>query len=438
MSILGIGGKPADRAKSAPTGDAPKVADAPLRLTRKGAEAEWEKAATTEATSRSEAPSSRALTLTNDASQLQTDQRNTKDEKFEGVPLKGGNAQICSEREPYRSVRANGMAVRPTKFAGMPIKDLDERGKRGAGEPDRPPWRPDERWEQSPKRTSKALWAVVALLALALAGVTGYGYLIVRQNGIALSQLPGMTQLLGTLQSRMDTTEARLRDVTGDWATLAQQVAALGTKTRSSLENARKHTEELVLQEQERIEEEIAERDQAINARLVQVESKQNAENERLAQVQDWVQKNLEGVRQEIATQREDSGRNLKALRQDVDQSRGDLQNLARKVEPQRVDFEVAKNKERELVPGISLTVTRTDARYQRFDGYLDLLENSRTLWLSKVAVQQAVPFYLKQGGQPYDLVVTTVNQDGVVGYLLVRKGNSSETTSGALRVGGQ
>jgi hypothetical protein len=236
----------------------------------------------------------------------------------------------------------------------------------------------------------------------------------------------------------MDTTEARLRDVTGDWATLAQQVAALGTKTRSSLENARKHTEELVLQEQERIEEEIAERDQAINARLVQVESKQNAENERLAQVQDWVQKNLEGVRQEIATQREDSGRNLKALRQDVDQSRGDLQNLARKVEPQRVDFEVAKNKERELVPGISLTVTRTDARYQRFDGYLDLLENSRTLWLSKVAVQQAVPFYLKQGGQPYDLVVTTVNQDGVVGYLLVRKGNSSETTSGALRVGGQ
>ena len=103
-----------------------------------------------------------------------------------------------------------------------------------------------------------------------------------------------------------------------------------------------------------------------------------------------------------------------------VGQSRSDLQGLAQKVERQRVGFEVAKNRQQELVPGISLTVTRTDPQYQRFEGYLELVEDSRTLWLSKVAAQQAVPFYLKQGGQPYDLVVENVRRDGVVGYLLV------------------
>ncbi len=282
------------------------------------------------------------------------------------------------------------------------------------------------------------MWAAVVLLALALAGVTGYGYLAVRQNGMALSQLPSMSQLLGTLQRRTDATEARLRDLAGDWSSLAEQVAALSTRMHSSLENARKHSEELILREQERIEAEMAERDQRFNARLAQVESEQQVENKQLAQVQDWVHKNFEGFRQEIATQRENSGRDLRALREDIGQSRSDVQSLARKLEPQRVDFEAAKNKEQELVPGIALTVTRTDVRYQRFEGYLELMEDSRTLWLSKVAAQQAVPFYLKQGGQPYDLVVTTVNRNGVAGYLLVRKGISSERASGALGVGGQ
>lgn len=438
MSILGIGGRPSDPTKSAPTGDASKVADAPLRLTRQRTEAQWENVPTTEATSGSNPLSSRAPESTNEGSQPQTDEKDKKNNKLEDLPLKGAKAPTRPEREPYRGVQASGMAVQPTNVASAPIKEVDERRKKAAGEPDGTPSRADERPKQPSRRVSKALWAAVVLLALALAGVTGYGYLAVRQNGIALSQLPGMSQLLGTLQRRMDATEARLRDLAGDWSSLAEQVAALSTSMHSSLENARKHSEELILREQERIEAEMAEREQAINARLAQVESEQQAENKRLAQVQDWVQKNFEGFRQEIATQRENSGRDLRALRQDVGQSRSDIQSLAQKVEPQRVDFEAAKNKEQELVPGIALTVTRTDVRYQRFEGYLELMEDSRTLWLSKVAAQQAVPFYLKQGGQPYDLVVTTVNRNGVAGYLLVRKGISSERASGALGVGGQ
>jgi len=431
MSILGIGQtRPTDPQKSTPPHGDGKVEAAPLRIAKQRPEAEWEQIPSTEAGNTSYPPSSSPLPSTKGESQPETRQKDTKNNGVDDLLLKGASAEKHSEGQPYRSVQASGMAVQPTSFASAPTKDVDEGRKKRADAPDSPTWA-DERWKQPPKRASKALWAAVVLLALALAGVTGYGYVIVRHNRIALAQLPGMAQLLGDLQSRTNATEAKLRDLTGDWTSLAEQVAALSTRMRSSLENVRKHTEELILQEQGRLEAEMAKRDQTINARLARVESEQQAENERIAQVQDWVQENFAGVRQQIATQREDSGRDLRAVRQDIDQSRSDLKGLARKIEPQRVNFEVAKNKEREVVPGITLTVTHTDARYQRFDGYLELIEDSRTLWLSKVAAQQAVPFYFKQGGQPYDMVVTAVSRNGVVGYLLVPKGTGEETATG-------
>jgi hypothetical protein len=462
-SILGIGRtKPVDPAKSGAAGDDGKVGDAPLKMTGERKEAEWEKVPATKANSRSYAPSSPAPPPTKGATQPQADRRDiwvthvagdtveleprqaptegqeAKNNKLDDLPLKGASTQRRSEQERDRSVQASGMAVQPASSASMPTKGLDERGKKAPVESDGPPRRPDEQRKQPPKKASKALWTAVVLLALALAGATGYGYLTGRHVGSALAQLPGMAQLLGTLQGRMDGTEAKLRDLTGDWASLAEQVAELSAKTRSSLENARQRTEGLIRQEQERIEAEMAERDRAINARLAQVESEQQAENERLAHLQDWTQKNVDMVQQELAAERKDRGSDLSALRQDINQNSSGLQRLARKVEPQRVDFEVTKKKEQELVPGIALTVTRTDVRYQRFDGYLELMEDSRTLWLSKVAAQQAVPFYFKQGSQPYDLVVTSVNRDGLVGYILVPNVNSSETASDAPVVGSQ
>ncbi len=453
-----------DPAKPPAAGNDKSVEDVPVRASKQRVGPEWEKVPETEAVSASHPPSSPGLLPTIGPEQKQMGDTEKNGGRLQDLPLRSANERTPSQEEwsPSRNTRAGGVAVEPTDSGWVSRKGADKGEKKAADEPAArsirgglgggstsdweleqaggPPRRADQRGKQAPKRTS-GLWAAVVLLALALAGVSAYGYLTMHQNGMALSQLPGIQQLVGTLQGRMDATEGKLRDLTANWASVSEQVAALNSKMRSSLQNARKHTEELIMQEQERIEAEMAKRDQAINARLAQVESEQQAQNERLAQVQDWIQKNVDGVRQEVATEREDRGRDLKALRQDVDQNRGDLQGLTQKVDRQRVDFELAKNKQQDLVPGISLTVTRTDARYQRFEGYLELIEDSRTVWLSKVAAQQAVPFYLKRGGQPYDLVVTTVTRDGVVGYLLVPRDKGLETgdaASGALTPGAQ
>jgi hypothetical protein len=353
----------------------------------------------------------------------QTGNSDSKRRGLDDLPLRSTEDRARSEEEARR-VHTSRVVARTANYLSMSGKDADERQERTT--------EPVNDVGRRPGGASAALWVAVVLLELALAGLTGYGYFIIRQNGIALSRLPGVEQLAGTLRTRLNASEAKLQDSTTKWAALSQQIAALDSKVRSGLESSRRHAEGLIMQEEERIEAEMAKRDQAVNARLTRVESQQQAANERLTQVQDWMQKNVATVRQEVAAERDDRGRDTSALRQDVGQSRNDLQGLAQKVERQRVDFEAVKNKQQDLAPGISLTVTRTDARYQRFEGYLELLEDSRTLWLSKVSAQQAVPFYLKQGGQSYDLVVETVRRNGVVGYLLVPEDKSQQRTGEA------
>lgn len=311
----------------------------------------------------------------------------------------------------------------------VPTRDTDEKGGiiRRVGNA-------QEQAERSVRGTPKALWMAVMALALALLGVTWYGHLALQKNDIPLSQLPGIQQLVAALGGRMDATEAKLRDLTANWDGLVHRVAELDRKVSSSLQVARKQTQELIAQAQERIQAEIDKRTQVIDARLARVESNQEAERERLAQLQEQLAKEVGNVRQEVAAGREDTGRDLAGLHQQVDQSQPELHALARRLDRQRVDFELAKNVAEELVPGVSLTVTRTNVSYQRFEGYLWVLADRRTLWLPNVGAQQAVAFYSKEDGQPYELVVTGVKKDGVVGYLLVPAGGNQggSETAGA------
>jgi hypothetical protein len=62
---------------------------------------------------------------------------------------------------------------------------------------------------QTLRRRSGAPWAVVLVLVLALAGVVGYGYLAMRENGVPVWRLPGVQTAI-TLHQRMDATESKV------------------------------------------------------------------------------------------------------------------------------------------------------------------------------------------------------------------------------------
>ncbi|HLW78712.1 MAG TPA: hypothetical protein VKU44_03850 [Terriglobia bacterium] len=277
---------------------------------------------------------------------------------------------------------------------------------------------------ESPRtRTGAGAWLAIFVLAAALAGVTGYGYLALRRNNVALAQLPGMAQLTNALGGRMDTAEAKLRDLTDNWGALAGRVTALDHKMNTVLAKTRQQTATLLAAAESRMQAETDRRAQVVDARLDRVESAQTENKTQIAQVQEQMQKQVAGLRQELAGNRDDTSRDLAALHNQVDQSQTDTHALARQIAQERVNFEATRNSTIEIVPGVSLTILKTNVSYQRFEGYVSLASDGRTLWLRNAGLRQAVSFYSEESERPYDLVVTRVNRDGVVGYLLVPAG---------------
>jgi chaperonin cofactor prefoldin len=268
-------------------------------------------------------------------------------------------------------------------------------------------------------------WLAITALAVALIAAAGYGYRALEKDNSVLMQVPAIQRMVTTLGTRTDATEAQLRDLTANWGTLANRVTKLDRKVSSGLLTAHKQTVELIAQAEGRLRADMDGRTRVIDARLDRVESNQADDRARLAQMQDQLQKEVAGVREEAAGRQYDTGRDLASLHQQVNQGQSDLRVLNQRIARQRVNFEAVKNSTVELAPGVSLTVLKTDVSYQRFEGYLSLTNDGRTLWLRHAGAQQAVPFYSKQTSRPYDLVVTTVGKDGVVGYLMLPAGGT-------------
>lgn len=58
-------------------------------------------------------------------------------------------------------------------------------------------------------------------------------------NNMTLSQVPELLRSITTMGGRMDTTEAKLRDLTANWDGLTSHLAELGRKVDSSLRTTR-------------------------------------------------------------------------------------------------------------------------------------------------------------------------------------------------------
>lgn len=89
-----------------------------------------------------------------------------------------------------------------------------------------------------------------------------------------------------------------------------------------------------------------------------------------------------------------------------------------------RVDFRVAESHSRELLPGILLGISWTDAASHRANGWLWLADEHRTIWLRNQAARQPVFFGGAAGGR-HELMITGITRNGATGYLLRPPGDS-------------
>jgi hypothetical protein len=84
-----------------------------------------------------------------------------------------------------------------------------------------------------------------------------------------------------------------------------------------------------------------------------------------------------------------------------------------------KIYFSVTNGHSRQLAPGISIGVDRTDPIRLRMDGWMWIMPDRHTVWLKRQPVRQPVLIY--QNGEQYKLVINQVAANSASGYLYLR-----------------
>lgn len=276
-----------------------------------------------------------------------------------------------------------------------------------------------DRYATEPRPTagrSGKLGVAVLMLFLLVVGVFGYDYWVLLDHQLRLADLSSMLGSVTSLGQRLDAAEHQLREWAAYQNGLAEKVKKLDVKVNVDFRRAQKQAREEVARARQEIFRELDLRTQRLDARLSGIESAEQADHARLAQLGD----EMSSVRRELAANRESAGRELQTLRREEGQSQARLSSLSRQVDRRRVDFEVGKGEERNLTPEISMSVSATDLRFQLYSGWLWYEPDQQTIWIVDQGVQQPVVFRSRQSGQPFEVIVTSVSKSGVAGYMLM------------------
>lgn len=304
----------------------------------------------------------------------------------------------------------------------------------------REPDLPDERWKAVVRR-HRLFGIGWVILALAIIAVGWYGYPLLRGHRDVLAQFDNVQKTVDGIGGRMNAVDLKLQSWSADQQNMRDQMTKLGQHMAARIKKEGKQVQKSSAEMFRRVQGEINDQIKGMQTRLARVESSSATANTQVADLQ----RELGQVRSEMAEQ----GNELRAVRREMrndarnnqlqvaslkngeERNRKEAGAIADKLALRRVDFEVTKDHNRELAPGISLTLTGTDVRFRRAKGYVWLTEDRRTIWLRNQAAQEPVVFYGYKDGARRELVITGVTKDSATGYLLLPKAaNSTEVAA--------
>ncbi len=231
----------------------------------------------------------------------------------------------------------------------------------------------------------------------------------------------------------------------GDWVndqtSLTERMAKIETTVGSNLRTARSQAESLANQVGQRIREEVGQNLERLQSRVLNMESSQRENLDHVSQLQS----EIGNLHQEIASLQQQNAERLSDLRQatqsDVDaiSSRMTTMNnqvttmnnqviahanrlvaVSNQIDRERVVFEVSIDKTQLVAPGIYVTLKHTDVAFQKVDGWMQLADEGRILWIRGLGLQQALTFVTRADDRTHELVFTRVDPTGATGYVLL------------------
>jgi cell division protein FtsB len=273
------------------------------------------------------------------------------------------------------------------------------------------------------RRRSAGLWTAVASLAVVLAVMAAYGYSVMSNQNSQLAWLPGLKKSVSAVRDRANGLEASIAKWDARQDHLETQVQKLGTGWKAGLDDARMHAAVLVNNAYQKEREDLNQRTAILNAQIAAVTSRQQAEQAHVARLE----RQLASTRQELASVQESNGRELAEVQNGQISNRRAIASINDVLSTDQVNFEAEKNHDSEIVPGVSLHMTGADIARQRFGGWILLAGNRRRIWFRHQTIETPLVFYPVPGGEAYELVVTSVKQKEVAGYLLVPSNSKSQ-----------
>jgi chromosome segregation ATPase len=210
-------------------------------------------------------------------------------------------------------------------------------------------------------------------------------------------------------------------------------MAKLETTLSANMKSMRNQAQSAATQAAERIRAQINQDLQRLQNRIGNVESVQKETQDQLA----IAQNEIGSLRQEIAgLQKQNAQRSSDTdqTQADVNKPNGQVTALNgqaatqtdspnkpnNEVERSRINFELSNNKTLQVAPQISLTIIHTDVEHQKVDGWMQLADEGRTVWIHALGVQQALLFVTRSDNRNHELVFTGIQDDGATGYLLL------------------
>jgi predicted nucleic acid-binding Zn-ribbon protein len=282
----------------------------------------------------------------------------------------------------------------------------------------------------SRKKITRTLGLLTLLLAITLFGAAWYAYPILQNHTNLLSQLPSFRDSFGSMGKRIEATEEKLRSWTSEEAGLGKRLSNMEREVSTTLQLARRETREFAMQAGQRLEAKMNQRLEPVLARMGKIESSQDAQQARLEQLRTEVGSMRSETARAMAAMQQENSHDFSEVNQQVAWARRDVHDLSKQVEFDRVDFEVSKNRTREVIPGISVKVMKTDSSYQRVDGFIQMVPDGHTLWVRGQGIEQPISFFSQKENRPYELVFSRVNNGSAVGYLLVPATAANKSTA--------
>jgi hypothetical protein len=266
------------------------------------------------------------------------------------------------------------------------------------------------------KRRSAGVWACLATLTVALAAVVVYGYAVLSQEGLQVEQVPGLAKSLPAIAQHLGNVEQRLADARADQQKLASQVRNFDALSQAALGQTREQTGQMVAGMKASLLKGLSQQTSVLQAQLTQLVSARSADQVHLAQVEEQ----LSDARNELEAARTDFASQVAALREQQGVEHRELTSLSDSLPTRQATFEAQKNHEFEVAPGVSFQLTKTDVRHQRFDGTIASAPDHQKVSVQSQGIRTPVVFFPAERGKAYMMVVTSVNQKGVSGYVLI------------------